>query len=445
MKKLIKKTDSKSTLRTYTMNYQQATVYPDFNPLAVEEMINNDPVARGALIHFVDKVLDGDYTVVKKDTREYDQAFEDILVYDHNFDNEVLAKVARSGKLFNSAFLEIVKKTDNSLKSLNILDFYSIEPITAANGDIIEFRSKIVNPSTGKYPTWTKDEIIWFKFGDRTLGFPPMDLRALWENLLLKDFVKRFVSWLWKTGQYRVVYNFTGADKTVVDDFIAYNRKVDINYQEPILSRGDMKHTVLRDMKEMGDLTKILEYCDGQTLILMRVPPIDAGIPDASGRSNADAQSNNFITHVSSFKKAIAGTLNTQFFPKINKGNNLLIFGPADRFAEKQVIDNVNIMKNMGMKEELIREYMQDKGMFWGAAKIFEVLPKPILSSGTKPMTSVPGVGKKDINMMPSRFKGAGTPLDKKGTGKQSSTRVDQLIKKTFSEPTVLPKDSWVI
>lgn len=430
MAKAIKKTDSKQTVRLFTWNKTSQTVYPDFNPLAVEEMVNNDPVARGALIHFVDKVLEGDYSIIKRDTRTYDRQFEDVLVYDHDFDNQVLAKVARSAKMFNSAYVEIVSKTDGGLKALNVLDFYSIEPVTDHNGDVISFQSKIMNPTTGKYPTWTKDELVWYKFGDRSLGFPPMDLRALWENLLAKDYVKRFVAWLWQTGQYRIIYNFKSADNKVVDDFIAFNRKADSNYQMPFLSKGDMEHGVLRDMKETDNLVKLLEYYDGQTLIIMRIPPIDAGIPDASGRSNADAQSNNLATHIAAFKKAFAGTTNTQLFKKMNKGNNLIIFGPIDRFQEKQVIDNVNIMKNMGMKTEVIKEYFQDKGMFFGEETLFD---PPML----------PTTGKKDINTMPSRFPGVGKSMEKVGTGQQSSTRVNQLIKKTLPEKK--PNPHWMI
>lgn len=436
---IIKKTESKGSLRLWTNNISNASIYPDFNPLAVEELINNDPVARGALIHYTDKILEGDWAILNKSDRTYDQVTEDKLVFEHNFDTEVLSKIARSRKLYNYAFLEIVKKVDGSFKFLNVLDSYAIEVITEPNGDVIKFKSKIPNPKTGQYPTWEKDEIVWYKFGDRTVGYPPTDMRALWENLLMKDYIKRFVSWLWKTGQYRVIHNFESADQKVVDDFIAYNRKNDDNFMMPFLSKGKMTTSMMRDMKETGDLVKLLEYLDGQTLILMRIPPIDAGIPDASGRSSSDAQSNNFNTHITSDKKIIAGITNTQLFPKIGLQDKMFIFAPNDRFQEKQIIDNINIMKNMGMKESIIKEYLMDKGMVFKDSELFEPLPE--LGQ------SVPGV-KKDINTMPSRFKGEGSPMSKVGTGESSSTRQDQLIKKTidkFPEPKTTPNPTWVL
>jgi len=435
-KEFISKTDSKAPVRSWTPSSNSASLYPDFNPLAVEELINTDPVARAALQHFVDKVLEGDWAVLDRLTRKYNRTKEDELNFKFYFDSEIIAKIARSAKLFNSAFLEIVSLSDGRPKALNVMDTYLIEPITSPNGDVISFKSKLPNPSTGVYPTWTKDEMIWFKFGDRSLGYPPMDMRALQQNLLMKYFIRRFVSWLWETGQYRLSFNFGSADNKVVDDFIAYNSKNDSDFKMPFISKGELEAKVLRDMKEQSDLIKMLEYLDGQTLILMRIPPIDAGIPDASGRSNSDAQSNNLNTHITGFKKVFAGTVNKDLFPKIGFGTQMLVFAPNDRFQEKQVIDNVNIMKNMGMKGSIIKEYMTDKGFVFDEDEFFE----PLLEVGTTGTT-------KDINTMPSRFKGEGTGLNKVGTGEQSSTRPDQLIKKTiqFPEPKVQPQPSWVI
>jgi len=104
----------------------------------------------------------------------------------------------------------------------------------------------------------------------------------------------------------------------------------------------------------------------------------------------------------------------------MNKGNDIIVFSPIDRFSEKMVLDNVNIMKNMGMKEEIIIEYLNDKGMFFSGKQLFQEVKQSEQNNGLK----------KDINTMPSRFKGTGAPLEKVGTGEQSSTREDQLIKK---------------
>jgi hypothetical protein len=336
------------------------------------------------------------------------------------FRTNILRKAFLLGKLFNNVFIEIVRDTDNNTKSLNVLDSLNIDPITEPNGDPIKFKSKIPNAKTGEYPFWDKKDIVWMKFGDRSIGFAPVDLRALWENLVAKDYMKRFVSWLWQTGQYRILYNIQNASDKDIEDFLAYARKNDDNFRSPFLIKGELKNTLLRDMKETDSLVELFKYYDSQTLILLRVPPNDVGIPDASGRSNADAQSNNLSTSITSMKTVVEDFVNFDLFPKMNKGNNLMRFSPIDRFAVKQLIENVNIMKNIGMTEKVIKEYLNDNGMFFSSNKLFDDPMEQAQKMNEMAMKSVP---KKDIDTMDSRLNRSVKP------GEKPTTREDQLKK----------------
>jgi hypothetical protein len=394
-KTLMKRSRSRDSLASYSWTKDSQSVYPSFSFAAVIQMVNNDPVARGALTHFVDKCMEGDYAVIEKESMTYDRQFERRLDKEFNFRHDVLRKTFYIGKLFQNVFWEIIDDTDGGVKALNPLDSTNIEPITAPNGDPIKYVSKIKNPVTGKTPEWSKDEIVWLKFNDRGTGYAPVDLQALWETLLMKDYVRRYVSWLWKTGQYRLIYNFKSASDKDVDDFVLYARRADENYQSPIIAKGELETRLIRDMKETSDLVGLLKYLDSQIVVNLRVPPIDVGIPDASGRSNADAQSNNGLTHVTSYKKVVEDYTNNILFPRMNKGNSMLRFGPNDRFEEKQVLENVNLMKNMGMTDEAITEYLADRGMFFGTKQLFNEVEDDS-DDGT------PGL-KRDIDTMPSR------------------------------------------
>jgi len=415
-KKYIKRAYSKSPLRTYTYNVNEATVFPDFSFTAVLNMVDDDPVARGAITHFVDKCMEGQYNVTKKKTLKYDRDFELELDEKYMFRTNILRKEFLVGKLFNNVFIEIVRNTDNTPKGLNILDSMNIDPITEPNGDPIKYKSKTPDQKTREYAHWVKEDIIWIKFGDRNGGFAPVDLKALWENLCAKSYIKRYVAWLWKTGQYRLIYNFESASDKNIGDFLAYARKHDGNFKAPFITKGKLETKLLRDIKETDSLVKLLEYYDGQTLILLRIPPIDAGIPDASGRSNSDAQSNNLSTHVTGMKKIIEDKNNFELFPKMGKGNNLLRFAPNDRFEEKQVFENIQLMQSMGMTNEVIQEYLGDRGMFYKAT-----LFKPEI---------IPTENPRNNDMSPSRVgKGEGEANKKIGTGEQGTTRPDQMKK----------------
>ena len=375
-KKFIKRDDSKQPLRNFTWNKSEATVVPDFSFDAVLTLINNDPVARGAINHFTDKCMEGDYSIIRRENSKYDRKAELRLEEQFMFRTKILRKIFLMGKLFNNVFIEVIRDSDNKTKALNVLDSNTIDAITDTNGDAIKFKSKNPNPVTGEYVFWDKEDIVWIKFGDRSTAYAPVDMRALWENLLMKEYVTRFVSWLYKTGQYRVVYNFENASNTDIEDFMAYARKNDENFQVPFILKGKLQQFLLRDMKETSSLIEMLAYLDSQTLILLRVPPIDAGIPDASGRSSADAQSNNMETSVIGIKKTVEDYINFELFSKINRSTLLLIFGPMNRFAEQQLIKNAQALNAMNVKDEVVQEYFTDHGMFYSEGDYFkEPLP----------------------------------------------------------------------
>jgi hypothetical protein len=380
-KKFIKRNFSKETLKTFTWNPEFATVTPNFSFQAVLELIENDTVARGALNHFVDKCMEGDYSIVKRADRKYDRNAELILEEKYMFRTKVLRKIFLLGKLFNNVFIEVVRETDGKTKSINILDSTNVDPITESNGDPIKYKSKLADPETGEYAEWSKKDITWVKFGDRTVGYAPVDMRALWDNLLLKSYVLRYVTWLWKTGQYRLMYNFENASNSDIESFLAMARRNDDKFEIPFVAKGKLTTSLLRDMREIGSLIDMLKYLDSQTLILMRIPPIDAGIPDASGRSNADAQSNNIESTVTSWKKVVADYINYDLFTKINKATSTLVWGPMNRFAVKQLLEMAKTMKDLNMTDEAMTEFMNDNGMFFEAKMFNEPQLSPIEES----------------------------------------------------------------
>ena len=421
-KKYIKRAHSKNTLTAYTPNKNTETVYPDFSFQTAMSMVDNDPVARGAFNHFVDKCMEGGFSALKRDSYQYDDSFEMLLQEKFNFRTDILRKIFQIGKLYNNVFIEIVRNLDGSTKSLNVLDTYTIEPITEHNGDPISYKTKIPNPNTGQYAEWSKQDMIWIKFGDRSKGFAPVDLKALYETLLAKDYVRRYVAWLWKTGQYRILYNFKSASDQDIANFLAYSSRHDGDYQVPFIAKGEMQTNVLRDIKETESITELLKYYDNQIAINLRMPPVDIGIPDASGRSNADAQSNNLVTHVMGWKKIVEDAVNFDLFPKMNKGNSLIKFGPVDRFAEAQVFDIIQKMKSSGFTNEACEEYLKDKGMFW-KEKVFNEAPE-MLQQGEEDDEDVPE-NPKDKDAFPSRQR-----QDKAAPGGDQgevSTRSDQL------------------
>jgi len=375
MDELITQTDSKQTLKGFAPAKGNQTVFPSANFDVIMRMVDSDPIARGALTHFVDKCMEGDYGVVYRDPEtdkfSYDEPFEYLLDSKYMFRTAVLRKTFLTLKLFNNAFIEIVRNpSDNTTKALNVLDPTVIKPETKYNGDAIEYIQRGVLNNVGT-TTWSPDDIVWVKLNDRTQGFAPVDLESMYQTLLAKQYLTRYVAWLFKTGQYRLIYNFKNSNDKDIEDFLAYLEKNGEDFTMPFIAKGELEAKLLREMKEVDSLIGLLKYYDNQILVDMRIPPNDAGIPDGSGRSNADSATNNLNTHVASCKKSVEDYINFDLFPKINKSNNLIRFAPVDRFSEEQVFKIAQIMQSMNLKPEVIQEYLFDKGIIFQEEDIF--------------------------------------------------------------------------
>ena len=421
--RLVKNANSAQSVKNYYNNSFGGTLSPDYSFDAVLQMVDEDPVATGAVQSFVDKASEGDWSIVNRKTMTLDSTTDDNLRHDHSFETNILRKIYKVGKLFKNVFLEIVR-TGSTATDYNILDSTNVEPVTAPNGDPIKYRTKIPNPSTGEYGEWDAKDIVWFKFDGRDNGFAPVDIRSLYTALRQKVFINRFVSWAWQTGQYRVVHNFKTANETVIDDFIAYNAKSDNDFTKPFLVSGDYVRTMVRDMSEIDNLNSYLRKLDMDILIALRVPPIDVGIPDTSGRSNSDSQSNALVTHVRSFKKVVKAGIDEMLI-KTYRGTSVIVFAPIDKYEDGMLFDNAQKMKAIGFSDDAIKEYLTAKGLVWSTNKMF-VEPEDELS---KPKVSNP----RELDTMPSRVgKTEGSPIAKVGTGKQSSTRDDQLVKNSW-------------
>ena len=186
-KKYIKRAYSKAALKNFTWGKVGGTVFPNFSFSSVVDLLEKDPVARGALNHFVDKCVEGDFSIVSRKDLQYDRDKELALDEKYQFRTKILRKIYLMGKLFNNVFIEVVRASDGSTKALNVLDTTSVDAQTEPNGDLIKVISKLRSPVNGENIEWSKNDITWIKLGDRTVGWAPVDMRALWETFYLNN------------------------------------------------------------------------------------------------------------------------------------------------------------------------------------------------------------------------------------------------------------------
>ena len=164
-------------------------------------IIKNDPVVKGALVTLVDKVLESGWRITGKDKRSRIKALEDKLGKIRF--NKVLKKLVFNLILYNNAFVEVVKKGEE-LTDLNVLENTLMEIETKDNGDIVSYSQDVLTK-----PTWKPEKILHVKLHEITnnVWAEPLDMEALYETTLIKDYIRQYLMWFFGTTQKRGVYD----------------------------------------------------------------------------------------------------------------------------------------------------------------------------------------------------------------------------------------------
>lgn len=439
--------NSKAVLNDYTPSTEHQNTFPSFSLEEAEKVIFSDPVVNGAEKQFIDKCSQGRYFFVRRDKpSQVDSSLHRRMEEEFHFSSNVLRAIYRQAFRYRNAFLEVRRgEGTGRVVGLNVLNAKYIKPIVEHNGDPVRYRWTVPNPHTNSFPEWSTDEVIWLKFYENAEGFAPIDMESIYNWVRLKEFVRKYVSWLWDTGQYRTIYNFKQPRKEQVDDALAFMKQHEEDPTTPFLFEGELDLKQNRDMEENASLLELLKYIDQQILVNLRVPPIDAGIPDATGRSNADAQGNNFLTSVHGIKSVVLDGINNRLLDRMNRMDAKMVFAPSDRFEKKQIIDELNLFANMGLSKEALTEYMTSNGLLFETDTLWEIDNQENSTDNSsddnpKEEDDESVVDEKDNDLAPSRFNTDHQEVQSHGSGEDSTTREEQLLSRQY--PHLL---DWVV
>lgn len=344
---------------------------PDFEPRKALKVIKNDPLVRSSITTIVDKVLETKWWIKgrnkKTRTKDLEQKLKSVRF------NRVLRKLIFNLVLYNNSFLEIVKKRD-SLSDLNVLETIFMRIDAQPNGDIIGYYQEVEGPENDEPPYWYEDKVVHFKLDEITTNtWSDLTIEALYETVLVKDYIRQWLMWFFGTNQMRGFYNIKNAGNTKVKEFLSYLKASEKDKSKPIIAEGEVTYEVLNSFSEEGKSIKdVLDWCDEQILILLQVPPIAVGKPDSSGRSNSVEQYQALNTRVLAIQRILEESFSYDLFPKIGYDNNDFLFGVLDESARTRVFETAKIMKDMMMSDEAIIEFMESQGVVFNTSKLFK-------------------------------------------------------------------------
>lgn len=384
---------------------------PEFDTSKALKVIKNDPTVKAGLTTLVDKVLETRWSVFSKNKKSPDK---EKILKEKRFD-KILRKVLFNLFLYNNAFIEIVLK-GKELRDLNVLESTMMKIDSEDNGDIRGYYQEVGGDKD--QPRWTPEQITHIKFREITnnVWAEPLDLQSLYETVLIKDYIRQWLSWFFGTNQMRGLYILEkGAGEAKIKDFVSYLKASEKDRTKPVILQGKVTYQMLNSFNNEGEsVLKLLEWCDSQILMVLQVPPIAIGQPDSSGRSNSTEQYQGLNTTVLNVQRIMEDDITYDLFKKIHFDDNDFRFGVLDETTRQKTFEMAEIMKNMMMTDEAIKEFFESQGMVFETDKLFKDPAELMnMSNADVKQGNEGSIGNKSQDQAPSRKKQGNAQLSK--------------------------------
>jgi hypothetical protein len=395
---------------------------PSFDRQKALNAIRKDSTVQTTVTTLVDKTLENGYKFSADDGKSRLDEFK-IISKKVNFDR-ILRNILTQIYGYQNAFIENVKDGNSKIKELHVLETTQTEPQVDIHGKIIGYIQNIpitenLSMSGDNVPTWTPDEITHIKVNTLTNSpWSDLDIERIYIFVELKQYIYKYVSWLFATNQFRNFYNIKDASEDAIKDFLSYVRKGNDDILMPLIAEGEIQNQILRDFKDGTNILSWVDKCDVNIMNLMQVPPIAGGETGESNRSSADKQDQMLATRIKSIQKLLKDYFENDLFPKMGFDKIKIEWNPLLKTDLSKLLENAERMKNMGFDIKKIEEYLKIEG-FPVEGKLFD---REIIDINKQSLNT------KSEDMYPSRQRKDSDETSKNiGSGEESTTREEQI------------------
>lgn len=387
---------------------------PNVSLEKVLKMFRADSVAWGGLMTLLDRILENGYYVKSRSTGKRLDSVESFLK-NKDFDF-FLREVTFHFLMFNNAFMELVKTESGNIKEFHTIDPTQIEIHTNEHNEVSSYTQKLKD----EYVEWDIEELLHVKdVAVELTQWGESSTKTLFQTVSTKSHIKKFMQWLFETNQFRGIHNIKDADELAIQLGITALKESQRNIQKEIVFQGEYDYVVGRSIKDLEILNQIIYKLDEEILNLLQVPPIYAGLPDNSNRSNSDAQERAFNTTIKA-KQHILKIYMDKFLKKIGKFDAEFVFPPLSNKISRETIEVAQIMRDISVKKEHVADFLRAQGLALPKGEIFEEAPE---FEEQKKQT----MGNDTLS--PSRRPKPEGEMNKQiGTGERGTTREDQLV-----------------
>lgn len=377
----------------------------------VMDVVRSEPTVKAAIRALSDEIVKNGYLIFSKDKRLkklIDKELEEKFRF-----KRLLRQIVLNALIYNNVFIEIVYK-NNQPDELHILETTEMNIIADEHGEVLKY----IQDHDGRTQEFTTDECVHVSIDNITTNlWGEVDLKTLYDTISLKKFIEKWMTNQFRLDKFRDAWSIEEASEPQKKDFVNNLRLARTHIDKELVVEGKIKKILGREIKDMDTLVEILNYCRQQILTLLRVPPIIAGIPDNSNRSNSEVQARKaFDGRIMSLQGTMAEEMTNELFPLMGWEKAEFRFGPIDKRAEKDDIEIIKALKEIGLDDNTLLEYIKSVGIQLPEGAKIET-PKPIPTDS-------------------DNMKDEASPVEHK-TGEDSETRDEQLTGRSidFIEP----------
>jgi len=324
----------------------------------VLRVFRSEPTVVSAIRAISDEVIKNGY-LVKTENKQLKKSIEKDLLKKYRF-KRILRRLVYNLLIYGNVFVEIVYK-DNQPAELHLLETTDMEIISNEHGEVLGYKQE----HDGKIVTFTTDECVHISLNNITSAlWGEVDMKVLYQTISLKQFLEKFLINLFRYNKFRDAWKIESADEIQIKNFVNDLRLARDQPDKELVVEGEISKIAGREIKDLDQLVELLNYTRQQILTLLRVPPIIAGIPDNSNRSNSEVQARKaFDGRVKSIQDVISDELSWELFPKLGWDNADIEFGPIDKRAEKDDIEIIMALKNIGLDNDSLLKYIENVGI----------------------------------------------------------------------------------
>lgn len=383
-KEVVANEDSRGVKRDYLESFETKKgdkpllgERPDFKVDKATEVYKQDPVVRAAVIKTLNKALESGWRLepqnqksgVKK-LRQLIQDKENGLDYE-----KLLEEVIGNLVLYNNAFVEVLDG-DDERPDVNLLEIEYTEVNTDKNGDVNFYFQDV--PEDGNddqsFPSWEKDEVVHFKLEHFTTNaWSPINLEAVHETVLIKDYIRQWLHWFFKTNQMRPVISAPeGTSDQAMDKLLSSLKSLEDKVDAPLPTKGQVQVQKLQEFADEAEsVIQLMDWCDQQILMLMQVPPTIVGQGEEVGKTLGSEMRKQFNGYISSIRRSVSHQMHRELHPKLGASDVKLEWGSVDQTQHKQIFETVRTMRQSQMKPEVIKEYLASQGIVFDQDDVF--------------------------------------------------------------------------